>query len=75
MNTVLDRQEREFVLLSLLPVKVLSDFGKYTFPIRQWERIQKYKLIAKVFWFVERFLFKYEKWKTKRGNTVLVNTV
>ncbi len=61
VNTILDKQERTEVLDFLLPKNVLFDYEKYSFYIRQIERIQRYKIVSKFFWFTERLLFKYEK--------------
>ncbi len=66
VNTSLDKQERELVLTSFLPEKILKDYKKYSFPINQWERIQRYKLIAKFFWLFERCLFKCERIRKER---------
>jgi hypothetical protein len=59
----LDRKERIEVLRSVLPKKILDDYEKYYFPIKQFERMQQYKLVAKTFRFIERILFKYEQSK------------
>lgn len=61
VNTILEKKERSEVLDSLLPKNVLLDYGKYSIYIRQIERIQRYKIVSKFFWFTERLLFKYEK--------------
>lgn len=59
----LDKAERKKVLSELLPESVLIDYEKYAFPNEQLERLNRYWLTRKIFWFVERVLFKWEKWR------------
>lgn len=59
----LDKVERRKVLEELLPPPVLADYDKYYFDILQVQRMKKYPLLYRVFWFIERCLFKIEKWK------------
>jgi len=59
----LDKSERRKVLEELLPSPVLADYDKYHFDILQMQRMKKYPLLYRVFWFIERCLFKLEKWK------------
>lgn len=59
----LDKIERRKVLEELLPAPILADYDKYYFDILQMQRIKKYPLLFRVFWLIERFLFKIEKWK------------
>ena len=61
-NRALIQQERRTYLESILPVAVLRDYDKYAFPIEQYQRLKKYRLWGLVF-FVERVLFKLEKWR------------
>lgn len=61
----LDKYERRKVLEELLPSPVLADYDKYHFDILQMQRMKKYPLTYHLFWFIERFLFKIEKWKLK----------
>lgn len=66
LNTALDKAERKAVLETLLPKAIFVDYEQYSLPIEQWKIIQRYKLIAKLYWFVERILFKFEKNKRKK---------
>lgn len=66
VNTVLDKEERAKVLNAYLPAKVLVDYKKYALPISKWERMYQYRLLVFVFYYIERFLFKYEKFQNKR---------
>lgn len=53
--------ERREYLESILPKSVLSDYDRYSFPITQYQRLKKYHLWGIVS-FIERVVFKYEKW-------------
>jgi hypothetical protein len=59
----LDKSERRKVLEELLPAPVLADYDKYHFDILQMQRMKKYPLLYRVFWFIERCMFKIEKWQ------------
>ena len=61
-NRTLIQQERRTYLESILPAALLRDYDKYAFPIEQYQRLKKYHLWGLVF-FVERVLFKLEKWR------------
>lgn len=56
------RQERRAYLEQILPPAILADYDKYAFPILQYQRLKKYHLWGIVH-FVERVLFKLEKWR------------
>lgn len=60
-NRTLIQQERRAYLESILPTAVLRDYDKFSFPIEQYQRLKKYHL-WKLVWFVERVVFKIEKW-------------
>jgi len=61
-NTTLTKEERRKVLTELLPASILKDYERWSFPISQIKRINRYWLTRKGFWLVERMLFKWEKW-------------
>ncbi len=61
----LDKSERRKVLKELLPTPILADYDKYHFDILQMQRIKKHPILYNFFWFIERCLFKMEKWKLK----------
>ena len=63
-NKELILNERREYLESILPAAVLSDYDKYAFPISQYQRLKKYHLWGIVY-FMERVLFKFEKWFEK----------
>ena len=54
-------KERREYLESILPASVLRDYDMYSLPIEQYRRLKKYHLWGVVY-FVERVLFKFEKW-------------
>lgn len=58
-------KERREYLESILPAAVLRDYDQFTFPLLQYQRLKKWKLWGVVH-FVERVLFKFEKWFRKR---------
>lgn len=64
-NRDLDKTERRKVLEELIPAPILVDYDRYHFDIDQMERIKKYPILYGLFWFIERCLFKIEKWRTK----------
>ena len=61
-NLALRNQERRQVLKELLPPAILADYDKYAFPMEQYNRMKKYHLWPIVY-FMERVLFKLNKWK------------
>ena len=64
-NLALRNQERRQVLKELLPPAILADYDKYAFPMEQYNRMKKYHLWPIVY-FMERVLFKLNKWKILR---------
>ncbi len=64
-NLKLDKAERRQVLEELLPAPILVDYDKYSFDIEQMQRLKKYPVVYKMVWFVERLLFKLDKWVLK----------
>lgn len=60
-NKELDAQERRKVLEEVMPPAILVDYDKYAFPLQQYNRLKKYHLWGLVY-FMERVLFKFEKW-------------
>ena len=60
-NRELIQKERREYLESILPAAVLRDYDMFSLPIEQYRRLKKYHLWGVVY-FVERVLFKFEKW-------------
>lgn len=60
-NEELRLAERRAYLEKVLPAAVLKDYDAYTFPIRQYQRLNKHHMWGLVN-FIERVLFKLEKW-------------
>lgn len=65
-NRELIQKERREYLESVLPASVLRDYDMLSLPIEQYRRLKKYHLWGIVY-FVERVLFKFEKWFNKRS--------
>jgi glycosyltransferase involved in cell wall biosynthesis len=61
----LDQAERRKVLEELIPAPILVDYDRYHFDIDQMERIKKHRWLYRLFWFVERVYFKFDKWDAK----------
>ena len=64
-NRALIQKERREYLESILPAAVLRDYDMLSLPIEQYRRLKKYHLWGIVY-FVERVLFKLEKWRVLR---------
>lgn len=60
-NKELRLAERKAYLENVLPAAVLKDYDNYAFPIHQHRRLKKHHLWGLVY-FMERVLFKLEKW-------------
>lgn len=56
------KKERRQVLEDLIPPAVLADYDAHAFEIEQVKRLRKYHLYG-LFYFIERVLFKLNKWK------------
>ncbi len=61
---IIKRERREY-LESILPPAVLHDYDAFSFPVLQYQRLKKYHLWGIVY-FIERVLFKLEKWRILR---------
>lgn len=59
-------KERDEELKRILPIGVYQDYKTYYFPMEQLRRIKRYPSVYKIFYFVERVLFKLEKRKNKK---------
>ena len=64
-NLALRNQERRQVLAELMPPAVLVDYEAHAFEMEQMRRLRRWKLYPLVF-FIERVLFKLEKWGVAR---------
>lgn len=61
-NLEFREKERHAELEKMLPAAVLKDYDRYHFPISQMKRLKKHHLWGFVH-FMERVLFKLEKWR------------
>ena len=64
-NLALRNQERRQVLKELLPPAILADYDAHAFEIEQMNRLRRRHLYGLVY-FIERVLFKLEKWGVLR---------
>lgn len=64
-NKELIQKERREYLEKILPPAVLHDYDQFSFPILQYQRLKRYHLWGIVY-YMERILFKLEKWKVLR---------
>lgn len=64
-NLELRNKERRQVLEEVLPPAIFADYDKYAFPMEQYNRLKKYHLWP-IAYFMERVLFKLNKWKILR---------
>ena len=64
-NAELIKKERREFLEKALPASVLHDYDAFSFPMRQYKRLRKHHLWGLVN-FIERVLFKFEKWHILR---------
>ena len=60
-NLEFREKERHAELEKMLPAAVLKDYDRYHFPISQMKRLKKHHLWG-LLYFMERVLFKLEKW-------------
>ena len=61
-NKDLLNSERNRLLQELIPAGILKDYDEFHFPMIQYRRLKKYHLWGLVY-FIERVLFKLEKWR------------
>ena len=62
-NKELNKAEREKVLNEIVPVAILADYKRYAFPMEQFDRLKRHPWAYKLVWFLERCLFKKERFK------------
>ena len=60
-QTDLLNEERNRLLNEMIPQGILRDYDRYHFAMSQYDRLKKHHLWG-VVWFMERVLFKLEKW-------------
>ena len=60
-NKELIKKERREYMEKILPVTILHDYDAFSFPVFQYQRLKKHHLWGLVY-FMERVLFKLEKW-------------
>jgi glycosyltransferase involved in cell wall biosynthesis len=65
-NLILAETERYKVLNELLPASIFFDYSHYANSIEHMNRINRYPITHWLVWFIERILFRLEKWETNR---------
>ena len=65
-NKELDKAERKKVLDELINHSFLADYERWSFPIQQMKRLERHPWASKLVWFIERSLFKIEKFQRKQ---------
>lgn len=68
-NKELAMAERRQVLSQMIPSTILSDYDQWSFPIAQMKRLKRYPWAYKLVWFLERCLFKWERFRQTRTKT------
>ena len=68
-NKGLDKAERRKVLEEMVLNTILSDYDQWSFPIDQMKRLKRYPWAYKLVWFLERCLFKWERFMQTRTKT------
>lgn len=68
-NKGLDKAERRQVLKEMVPNTILSDYDQWSFPIDQMKRLKRHPWAYKLVWFLERCLFKWERFRQTRTKT------
>lgn len=58
-------EERNHLLQEMVPAGILKDYERYHFPMEQYVRLKRHHLWGFI-WFIERVLFKLEKWRILR---------
>lgn len=61
-NTQLWPQERRPILEREVPAMILADYDKHAFDMEQMDRLRRHSWAYKLVYFLERVLFKLEKW-------------
>lgn len=64
-NLAKRNEERAKVLKAITPPAVWEDYNQHSFHLEQIKRLKRYPLFYKLVWFIERCLFKFEKWTKK----------
>ena len=72
-NRDLINREKRAVLEQLINPRFLHDYDNYANDIYFMRRVKRHRIAYKLVWFIERVLFKIEKWKNKRLGIQLWN--
>ena len=69
-NLELRNKEKYQELHKMIPSTFLADYQAWAFPIDQMKRLKRHPWAYKLVWFIERCLFKVERYKNNRTNSV-----
>jgi glycosyltransferase involved in cell wall biosynthesis len=61
-STDIMKLERRLVLQELLPANIMLDYENYKDDLIKIKRLNRYPFFKNLLWFIERILFKLEKW-------------
>ena len=64
-NLELRNKEKKEELVKMIPLSILADYQAWSFPLEQMKRLKRHPWAYKIVWFLERCLFKWEKWKNR----------
>ena len=65
-NIPLVYEERRAVLSELIPASIRADYRERDLDVRMVRRLKRYPWAYRIVWFLERCLFKWEKWTNPR---------
>ncbi len=68
VNLEMTENEKQSELKKMFPELILKDYERWSFPIEQFKRLERYKWAYKFVWYLERTLFKYEKFVNQKQN-------
>ena len=74
-NKELCQKERQAVLTSLFPSTVLEDYKRWSFPIRQMQRLKRHLWAYSLVWFIERCLFKGEQFVQRQKREITFDSL
>ena len=69
-QSTLEQNERRMVLEALMPSPLLKDFKKHHFDIERMQRIRRFPVVKYLVFFIERVLFKWEKYVLRRNSRI-----
>ena len=68
INSQLEKTERKQVIAEILPILATADYESLILQLDKINRLNRYWITRNGIWFIERVLFKWEKWNKNRDN-------